>query len=82
MVNHVENFAPHTADTTKPLRDLMKKETDWNWDEPQEKSLPNSEKAAEFNTSVCTLQSRQADQSLSRCIVIWIRWRTPPETRK
>jgi len=65
MVTHVEKCAPHMADTTKPLRDLMKKETDWNWDEPQEKSLPNSEKAAEFNTSVCTLQAGQANQSLS-----------------
>ena len=36
-------------------------------------SLPNSEREAEFNTSVCTLQSREANQSLSRCIVIWIR---------
>ena len=46
-----------------------------------EKCAP-SEKAAEFNTSACTLQSRQANQSISRCIVIWIRWRTTPEARK
>ena len=39
MVNHVEKFATHMADTTKPLRDLMKKETECNWDEPQAKAF-------------------------------------------
>ena len=39
MVNHVDKFAYRMADTTKPLRDLMKKEIDWNWDEPQEKAF-------------------------------------------
>ena len=32
------------ADTTKPLRDLMKKEIDRNWDEPQEKAHYNPDK--------------------------------------
>ena len=42
IVNHVGKFASHMADTTKPLRDLMKKETDWTWEEAQEKAFQQS----------------------------------------
>ena len=44
MVNHVGKFASHIADTTKPLRDLLKKETDWVWKEPQEKAFQTVKK--------------------------------------
>ena len=44
MVNHVGKFALHIADTTKPLRDLLKKETDWIWKEPQEKAFQTIKK--------------------------------------
>ena len=39
MVNHVGKFAPNLAEVTKPLRDLLKKETDWTWDHPQEQAF-------------------------------------------
>ena len=39
MVNHVGKFAPNLAEVTKPLRDLLKKETDWTWDQPQEQAF-------------------------------------------
>ena len=39
MVNHVGKFAPNLSDTTKPLRDLLKKETEWTWDTPQEQAF-------------------------------------------
>ena len=40
MVNNVgKKYASHMADTTKTMRDLLKKETDWIWEEPQEKAL-------------------------------------------
>ena len=44
MVNHVGKFALHIADTTKRLRDLLKKETDWIWKEPQEKAFQTVKK--------------------------------------
>ena len=44
MVNHVGKFASHMADTTKPLRDLLKKETDWIWKEQQEKAFQTVKK--------------------------------------
>ena len=31
MVNHVGKFAPNLAEITKPLRDLLKKESEWIW---------------------------------------------------
>ena len=35
MVNYLSNFAPHLAEITSPLRSLLKKETEFLWDEPQ-----------------------------------------------
>ena len=39
MVNHVGKFAPNLAELTKPLRDLLKKETDWVWGPDQEEAF-------------------------------------------
>ena len=39
MVNHMGKFAEHLADKTKPLRDLMQKESQWIWGSPQEKAF-------------------------------------------
>ncbi|GAB1602716.1 uncharacterized protein K02A2.6-like, partial [Argonauta hians] len=36
MANHMGKFAENLAEITKPLRDLLKKETAWIWDQPQE----------------------------------------------
>ena len=35
MANHVGKFAKNLAEITKPLRDLLKKDTASIWDEPQ-----------------------------------------------
>ena len=39
MVNHVAKFAPNLAELTKPLRDLLKKETEWMWGPDQEEAF-------------------------------------------
>ena len=39
MVNHVGKFADHLTDNTKPLRDLMQKESQRIWGPPQEKAF-------------------------------------------
>ena len=36
MVNHVGKFIPNLADTSKPLRDLLKEENEWTWSHQQE----------------------------------------------
>ncbi|KAK7111283.1 hypothetical protein V1264_010944 [Littorina saxatilis] len=44
MVNHVGKFAPKLAETTKPLRDLLKKENDWTWEVAQEQAFQTLKK--------------------------------------
>lgn len=39
MTNYVQRFAPGLADATKPLRDLLKKESVFLWDESHDKAF-------------------------------------------
>ena len=39
MVNYLSKFAPHLAEITSPLRSLLKKETEFLWDEPQSRAF-------------------------------------------
>ena len=39
MVNYVGKFVLNLADVTKPLRDLLKKESEWTWGAPQEEAF-------------------------------------------
>ena len=39
MVNQLSKFAPHLADKTKPIRDLLLKDAAWVWEEPQQKAF-------------------------------------------
>lgn len=44
MANHVGKFAKNLAETTKPLRDLLRKDNAWIWDEPQETAFKTLKK--------------------------------------
>ncbi|XP_035825676.1 uncharacterized mitochondrial protein AtMg00860-like [Aplysia californica] len=44
MLNHIGKFAPGLAERTKPLRDLLRKETIWTWDDPQEQAFQSLKK--------------------------------------
>ena len=44
MVNHVGKFTPNLADVSQPLRDLLKKDIDWTWEQPQEKAFQDIKK--------------------------------------
>lgn len=39
MTQYLAKFLPHLSDTTKALRELTLKETDFQWDEPQQKAF-------------------------------------------
>ena len=39
MANQLGKFSPNLADMTKPLRDLLAKDTEWCWDEPQREAF-------------------------------------------
>ena len=43
MVNHLSKFAKHLADKTRPIRDLMKKDSQWVWGTPQQKAFKEIE---------------------------------------
>ena len=38
LAQYLSKFLPHLADITKSLRILTQKETDWVWEEPQQKA--------------------------------------------
>lgn len=44
MVNHVAKFIQNLAEVTKPLRDLLKKESDWIWGQVQEEAFDQIKK--------------------------------------
>ena len=39
LVNHLMKFCPNLAEKTKPLRDLLKKESAWVWDTAQQEAF-------------------------------------------
>ena len=39
MVNHLSKFADHLVEKTKPIRDLMQKDSQWVWGTPQQQAL-------------------------------------------
>ena len=39
MTNQLGKFSPNLADLTKPLRDLLSKDSQWCWDEPQQRAF-------------------------------------------
>lgn len=39
MSQYLAKFLPHVSDITKPLRELTHKETEWTWDQPQERAF-------------------------------------------
>ena len=44
VANHEVRFAKNLPETTKPLRDLLRKDTVWIWDEPKKNCIPDAKK--------------------------------------
>ena len=80
--NHVGKSVKNLAETTKPLRDLLKKDTAWIWNEPQKTAFESLKEKTEYSTSTDPLQWWQGDKSFSWCIFLWFRQSTSSETRK
>ena len=45
MTNQLSKFLPNLADTTQPLRELLKANTQWTWEESQKQALASFKKA-------------------------------------
>ena len=53
LTNYVSRFVPNYSDTTKPLRDLTKKETQWTWTEEHETAF---QKLKDMLTNTTTMR--------------------------
>uniref|UniRef100_A0A3B1IHV4 ribonuclease H n=1 Tax=Astyanax mexicanus TaxID=7994 RepID=A0A3B1IHV4_ASTMX len=67
MTNHLGKFLPHLAEKTQPLRDLLRKENEWSWGEPQQRAFNNIKLElskppglALYNSKACTIVSADA----------------------
>ena len=78
MVNYVQKFAPHLSEVTKPLRDLVKNDTEFTWDEhvhgkaftEVKKILSNAPILQYFNRTVQPVLPCDASQNgLSACLM-------------
>ena len=45
MVNHLSKFSPNLAEKTKPLRELLNKQSDWVWGDPQRQAFQDIKEA-------------------------------------
>ena len=74
MINYVGIFIPNLEEITKPLRELLKKETDWHWNKTHEeavnkiKELLISRSCLAFSThqKQCRFKLMQANQELEQ----------------
>ena len=72
MINYVGIFIPNLEEITKPLRELLKKETDWHWNKTHEeavnkiKELLISRSCLAFFYPSKTVQMMQANQELEQ----------------
>jgi len=63
----LSKFTPNLADLTKPLCDLLSKQNQWTWGEPQRKAYAAVKKAVTENP---VLASKSPDHSVSRRILV------------
>ena len=64
MVNQKGKFTPNLADRTKPLRDLLQKESNWTWGLTQQSSFEDLKKLL-TSSPVLALYNQSRETSLS-----------------
>ena len=76
MVNQQMKFLPNLAEVTKPIRDLLKKDTEWIRDSPQKEAfdqlkheLASDEALALYDTEKETIVSADASSYGLRAII-------------
>ena len=70
MVNHLWKFLPRLADLSEPLRQLLRKDSSWVWEEPQQKAfqqikeaLVSPEVLAQYDTNRPTIVSAEVSST-------------------
>ena len=86
MANQLSKFVPNMADRTKPLRDLLSKQNQWSWDDPQretyahiKEALTKSPVLAPFDPGLMTIVS--ADTSSYRMGAVLLQKQKSGENR-
>ena len=64
MVNHLGKFAEQLADKTKPIRDLVKKETEWYWGPAQQTAFDEVKKTL-ANAPILSLYDHNRETKIS-----------------
>ena len=64
IINQMSKFLPDLADKTQPLRELLKSNTQWIWEDPQKKAF-TSVKAAMCHSPVLVMFDPNQETILS-----------------
>ena len=64
MTNQLSKFIPNLADKTKPLRDLLRKDQTWTWEQPQQEAFEQIKELLS-NTPVLALYDPNAKTIVS-----------------
>ena len=65
MVNHLSKFSPNLAEKTKPLGELLNKQSDWVWGDPQRQAFQDIKKSSHFYMCIISCIS-------STCAINWL----------
>ena len=70
MVNQFSKFTTNLTDMTKPIQELLVKNTVWRWGPPQQDAFDKIKKAL-TSTPILPYMTPKSDKNSSRCIIIW-----------
>lgn len=59
MTNQVGRFIPNLSQKLKPIRDLLRKDTEWNWDSQQQEAFSQVKQDIKDATAPTLYDSRQ-----------------------
>ena len=63
LAQYLSNFLPHLSEITKPLRELTQRDTEWVWDQAQERALDTLKRTVS-STPVLHYYNRNEDVTL------------------
>ena len=84
MVNQMNKFVPNLAEITKPLRDLLVKDNQWVWGEPQQQAFTQIKDILTTTPVPSSVRREPRDSPVSRCILLrpWRRAVAAAEVRR